>query len=315
MQTGWYRIVVTYVHPAVGGSYTTPLFRLDTKPCIPPEDPVDPIKPDPEPEPIEQTVDTTACDTLLPLLWRGKEWTDAGTQTVVLKNTKGDDSVYIYLTLKTTPCCPIVRTLRMDSAVCDTLLPFKWQFGDTVLLFDGADEQEIIIPHPRWKTCTDSVYTFYVTTFAPEKDPAENPEEPGEEPAEETLYPIIVNKYNWVILCDNTRVAELFPDRQPVSYKWYKNGELVAGATEDDYSERAELNGVFQLHLTLDNKQLVKSNILYINTSGNSEQRVACYNHLGVPVDLNTPEEELPSGIYINVYRSGDNIRTEKVLK
>ena len=243
--------------------------------------------------------DTTVCDTLLPVLWRGREWDAAGMVIDTLKYREGEDSVYLYQTLVVMPCCPSIQTFRVDTTVCDTLLPFAWHFGDTVLVFEEAGEQEIHIPHTKWQTCTGTVYTLHLDTVLCER-----------------LYPIIVNKYNWVILCDNVRVAKLFPDSHPVSYAWYKNGELVAGATADDYSEKTALEGFFQLHMTLDNKKRVKSNILYINAvEAQPEQRIACYNHLGIPVDLNTPEEQLPPGIYINVYQSGDHIRAEKVLK
>jgi len=246
---------------------------------------------------ISLQVDTTVCDTLLPMMWRGREWQIAGTVTDTLRDKNGNDSVRTTYNLMTTQCCPTVQSVQLDTIVCDTLLPFSWSFGDTVLIYSEPNIQKIRIPHSKWQNCTGTVYSLRLDTILCER-----------------LYPIIVNKYNWVILCDNTRVAELFPDRQPMSYTWFKDGNVIAGATTDDYSEKAELNGIFQLHLTLDNQKVIKSNILYINASGEVSQRVACYNHLGCPIDLHIPEAELPAGIYINVYQSGDNIRTEKVL-
>ena len=158
----------------------------------------------------------------------------------------------------------------------------------------------------------------------PDPDPEEPPTpepgpypEPEPEPTpvwpEDRLFDLIVNKYNWLIVCDNTRLKTYFPDNTATSYKWYKNGELVPNANEDDYSEHQELQGAFQLHLTLDNKQLIRSNILYINASAREEELIAIYNYMGVSISITTPQERLPSGIYIFVYQSGNQTRTEQV--
>ncbi len=114
-------------------------------------------------------------------------------------------------------------------------------------------------------------------------------------------------------MCDNTRLKTYFPDNTATSYKWYKNGEVVPNANEDDYSEHQELQGAFQLHLTLDNKQLIRSNILYINASEREEELIAIYNYMGASISITTPQERLPSGIYIFVYQSGNQTRTEQV--
>ena len=158
----------------------------------------------------------------------------------------------------------------------------------------------------------------------PDPDPEEPPTpEPGPYPEpepdptpvwpEDRLFDLIVNKYNWLIVCDNTRLKTYFPDNTATSYKWYKNGELVPNANEDDYSEHQELQGAFQLHLTLDNKQLIRSNILYINASEREEELIAIYNYMGASISITTPQERLPSGIYIFVYQSGNQTRTEQV--
>ncbi len=142
----------------------------------------------------------------------------------------------------------------------------------------------------------------------PEPDPQPTPVWP-----EDRLFDLIVNKYNWLIVCDNTRLKTYFPDHTATSYKWYKNGELVPNANEDDYSEHQELHGAFQLHLTLDNKQLIRSNILYINASAREEELIAIYNYMGASISITTPQDQLPSGIYIFVYQSGNQTRTEQV--
>lgn len=124
--------------------------------------------------------------------------------------------------------------------------------------------------------------------------------------------PIIVNKYNWVLLVDNVKVRELFPNRTVLRYQWYKNGEAIDGANEDDYSEYDELHGEFQVILTLDNGEEVCSNILEINTAVQEEQpvHVFIYDSRGVPVR----ENQVTHGIYLYRYEQGDQVWTEKKL-
>ena len=249
---------------------------------------------------ISQRVDTTVCDTLMPIVWRGRTWYTDSIATDTLHFAKGGDSAYVQYVLTTKACCPEVQTIRLDSLVCDTLLPFSWQFGDTVLVFSRAESIEFEIPHAKWSNCLEKVYTLHLDTCLCER-----------------LYDLIVNKYNWVIVCDNTRFAAFFPERKAVGFAWYKNGELVEGAKEDDYSENAELNGAFQLHITLDDNRIVKSNVLYINALPPTEQRVSCYNHLGMLLFETTEMPDLSAlspGIYILVYQSANSTHTEKVI-
>lgn len=243
----------------------------------------------------------SVCDTLLPVVWYGIEWFEGGTKMDTLTYSDGTDSVYLHLYLEVLHgCCPEIQTFQMDTVVCDTLLPFRWQLGDTVLLFSKPEQQEVAIPHPKWKDCTGATYTLRLDTIHCDR-----------------LYPLIVNKYNWVLVCNNTMLAELFPERHAVAYAWYKNGELIENATADDYSENAELSGSFQLHVTLDDERLVMSNVLNIEPATPDGQRVTCYNHLGMLLFETDDEPDLsglPSGMYIIVYQSANSSHIEKLL-
>ena len=283
---GWYRVTV-----ANAGNSDSPNcreesepFKLETMYCN---------------TATNRYIDTTACDTLLEydLHWRGHAWPAVGTVIDTLRDIDIDDSLYIHLTLKTQICCPDIQTFRIDSAVCDTLLPFLWLFRDTMVLFTDIGEQELAFTHTRWENCIGEIFTFSLDTFHCER-----------------LYPIIVNKYNWQLLLDNVALRRFFPERQYLAYQWYKNGEPIAGATEDDYSETNELNGFFQLCIKLDepvdnHDEYIWSNVLEIGEVENPHPvQVRIYDSHGFLM----PNENLPCGIYLYRYEQGNRVWTEK---
>lgn len=227
--------------------------------------------------PIRQQVDTTVCDTLLPLIWQGRQWTGEGTQTDTLRYTDGKDSVYTQISLHTQKCCPEVQTVHIDTLVCDSLLPFEWQG----VVWEKAGVQEINIPHPKWTQCIDTNYIVRLETY-------------------ERLWPLIVNKYNWQLLLDNVKLRQLFPESTACAFQWYKDDEPIPGATEDDYSEQNELNGRFQLRIELDDDQTIWSNILTI-----------------LPTETEMPIETKVynwQNLYLIRYEQGDKVWTEKRL-
>lgn len=57
--------------------------------------------------------------------------------------------------------------------------------------------------------------------------------------------PLIVNKHDYVLFCNNNIFEEKF-----VAYQWLKNGVPVAGATKEYYTEEVLLNGCFQVYVT-----------------------------------------------------------------
>lgn len=238
---GWYRVAVAeegHTADEHCRSMSEP-FHLETKYCD---------------TYTEQQIDTTACDTLLAesYTWRGHIWNSVGTLTDTIKDFEDDDSVYVHLYMHDIQCCPDLQTIYVDSAVCDTLLPFLWMYRDTMLLFETIGVQEFIRPHAKWINCDGTNYVLRLDTFHCER-----------------LYPIIVNKYNWQLVCDNVALRRFFPDNKALAFQWYKNGEPIPGANEDDYAEQNELNGIFQLQIRLDapvdnDDEYIWSNILEI---------------------------------------------------
>ena len=134
----------------------------------------------------------------------------------------------------------------------------------------------------------------------------------------ERLYPIIVNKYNWQLLCHNVRVRELFPELTVNGYQWYKDGMAIPNATEDDYSEQNELQGAFQLRLLMNNDRYVWSEILTIQSSQTlAPSRIRIYNHNGYlfyQSEKETTIPSLPRGLYIIHIEQNGEQRIEKKL-
>ena len=188
--------------------------------------------------------------------------------------------------LSTTYCNTAVEQ-SVDTAVCDTLFPLSWRthewYGigvlvDTIKDFEGDDSVHLTL----------SLDTFYC----------------------ERLYPVVINKYNWLLLCDLTALNSFFGNTV-IGYQWYKDGEPVLGATEDDYSEQNELHGSYQLVMTFADGSYVRSNVIDIlDTPEPSPVRVQIYNSSGIPVR----EDQVSHGIYLFRYEQGERIWTEKKM-
>ena len=253
--SGWYRLRVSYVHPALEDVFYTRTFMLAVESCAAPDEPESPDNPE-NPE---------------------------------------------------TPDNPDHPDDPEDPDTPET--PDEPEDPDTPEIPDEPDEPD----EPDYPDEPDE---------PDEPEEPDDPEDPTDpvvpEPPVEQLYELIFNKYNWVIVCDNTRVAEWFDNPQKITYQWYKDGVLVEGATEDDYSERKELRGVFQLYLTIGDKQ-IKSNLLSLPVPLDEAppQQVAVYNHLGIlmfETEGLPITEGLPSGIYIFVYQIDNQVCTTKVI-
>jgi hypothetical protein len=201
--------------------------------------------------------------------------------------------------------CPDLRTITADTTVCDTLLPYRWR--DT--LFTEPARYEILYKDQH--DCDSVLLLLTLDTVHCEREEPPTPPDPPTPPGPE-LYPLIVNKYNWVLLLDNVTFARLFPDRFARNLQWFRNEEPIPGANDDDYSEYKELHGRFQLRLDLDNDQTIWSNILEINLTEPVEQqiRISIYDSRGMPVR----EDQVTHGIYLYRYEQGEQVWTEKKL-
>lgn len=192
-----------------------------------------------------------------------------------------------HLTVKVcTPPCPERVDEIEEITVCDTLMPFLWNG----MLFEEPSVQEIL--ESSLRGCDSILHIYTLDTVHCER-----------------LYPIIVNKYNWQLLCDNVALRRLFPDNMPIAFQWYKNGQPVSGATEDDYAEQNELHGQFQLCVTMDDEEIIRSNI--IDLSDFIEEipvQVHIYNTRGEEIS----ERHVTRGVYLYRYQQGDRIWTIK---
>ena len=250
------------------------IYTLNTKLCCP----------DVQIAPI----DTTVCDTLMPFTWRGMVFDRPSTQEVMEISPRGCDSILHIYTLNTELCCRDVQYAPMDTIVCDTLLPFIWNG----LVFDDPSVLEVMEISPRG--CDSILHIYTLDTVHCER-----------------LYPIIVNKYNWQLLCDNTMLYRLFPEQTATAFQWFKNDEPVWGATEDDYAEQNELHGRFQLRVMLTGDQTIWSNILEIlDEIEENPVQVHIFDSRGEEVT----EDQISHGIYLYRFEQGNSIWTEKRL-
>lgn len=229
----------------------------------------------------------------MPYRWRDTLFTEPATYEILYKNELGCDSLLRVLTLGTQVCCPNVVTITADTTVCDTLMPFTWTIGGQTFVFEQVETQEREMPHPKWTECTGTNYVLRLDTFHCEK-----------------LWLIIVNKYDWQLLCNNVALRNYFPAQTATAFQWYKNEQAIPGATGDDYSEHNELQGVFQLNVHLNDGRSIWSNIIEIEGPEDAPARVQIYNSQGMPVS----EGQMTRGVYLYRYEKGKEVWTEKKI-
>ena len=238
-------------------------------------------------------VDTIICDTIDAITWRNKIYPLKNELRDTVYDSSGADSIYYILNVIMEHCCPEIKEKTITiGTLCDTLLPYTLYFRDTVLTFKMAGDLLLEFQHPQWD-CIDSIYTLHLDTIHCER-----------------LYDIIVNKYNWQLLCDNVALRNFFPELTATAFQWYKNEQAIPGATGDDYAERNELRGVFQLNVHLNDGRSIWSNIIEIEGPEDAPTRVQIYNSQGMPVS----EGQMTRGVYLYRYEKGEERWTEKKI-
>ena len=277
--TGWYRLCVTSADVDVETErYCRAMsepFHLVVKDCTPPC-----------PERVDEFDEITVCDTLMPFRWHDTIFYKDTTYEITYYNKYKCPIKKGTYTLHTKLCCPDLQYAPLDTIVCDTLMPFLWHG----MLFEEPTTQEFMETSPRG--CDSILYILTLDTVHCER-----------------LYPIIVNKYNWQLLCDNVALRRIFPDRIATAFQWFKNERPIPGATVDDYAEENVLNGIFQLRVCLDNEEIIWSNILEISDSIEEiPVRVRVYNSRGEEIT----ESQATHGIYLYRFEQGDHIWTQK---
>ena len=238
-------------------------------------------------------VDTIICDTIDAITWRNKIYPLKNELRDTVYDSSGADSIYYILNVIMEHCCPEIKEKTITiGTLCDTLLPYTLYFRDTVLTFKMAGDLLLEFQHPQWD-CIDSIYTLHLDTIHCER-----------------LYDIIVNKYNWQLLCNNVALRGYFPGLTATAFQWYKNEQAIPGATGDDYSEHNELQGVFQLNVQLSDGRSIWSNIIEIEGPEDAPTRVQIYNSQGMPVS----EGQMTRGVYLYRYEKGEERWTEKKI-
>ncbi len=101
--------------------------------------------------------------------------------------------------------------------------------------------------------CDSTVY-FHVDVIPSGSKPADD----------EGIEDLIVNKYDWIIVLNNRRLRMLFPNHEPESFVWLKNGQPQPWYKRDYYTEDRLLDGTFQMVLNIAG-QTVRSNIIVVN--------------------------------------------------
>ena len=111
--------------------------------------------------------DTTVCDTIDQIAWRGKEYAIVDTLRDTVYSHCGFDSIYYELHVATKHCeppCPELITITADTMVCDTLMPYRWR--DT--LFTEPATYEILYKDQRGCDSLLCVMTLRTQNCCPE---------------------------------------------------------------------------------------------------------------------------------------------------
>lgn len=149
---------------------------------------------------------------------------------------------------------------------------------------------------------------------------AQTPADPVDDvPEERKCDSVLVNLYDWQLLVNKVAVQQLYPDSVVSEYLWFKDGERIEDAVEDDYSEHERLVGEFQVLLVLQSGDTICSNIVTILPLPEvPPTEVRVYNANGRLV-LQTATADrlqaiLPKGIYLVRIEQGSTVSSRKIF-
>ena len=118
---------------------------------------------------------------------------------------------------------------------------------------------------------------------------------------------LIVNKYDWIMLCNNRKAYTLVPNYTQMRYQWYRNGERIEGATDDYYTENRMLDGCYMLRL-----MMIDENTAHIFVSGTKCVNAHTISIIPNPVAAGQSavieyyfSESDKQGLYVDIY---DNV-------
>ena len=117
-------------------------------------------------------------------------------------------------------------------------------------------------------------------------------------------YPIVVNKYGYILLCNNNIGTTRY-----VTFQWYKDGSPIQGETKQYYEEDGKLDGCYQVYVNTDDGREYFSENLCIE----QEKPLTLYPN---PVPPNTSitieydfNEKQRDGLFVDVYNvAGVNV-------
>ena len=205
--------------------------------------------------PIIDTTYYSACDSLE---YRGVVYYSSFTHCDTIKGYYAGDTITIDSILISASAHSYYWQACLDSALYDGVM----YYADTMFvqtISGGANSG------------CDSVHHHYLEfTYSPPVDTTQHdtiiPQTPDTLPHYDTI-PLIINKYNWIIITNNTLFQSYYPNAQIQSFCWYKNDTCVSSDYFDFYTEDRLLDGTFQLVIYLDSATKIYSNTLVITPS------------------------------------------------
>lgn len=115
---------------------------------------------------------------------------------------------------------------------------------------------------------------------------------------------LIINKYNWILLCNNAAIAEytgISSDSLNLTYQWFNNNDIITSATNGFYTEDQELNGTYRVEAYMGSKVFMSPTISHTPNKEEPVSEIMIYDINGCLVFNGSPDEvvSLRPGVYI----------------